>query len=114
MPCGSRAAYKVPSSIQTSENAPRTLGSTSSAAASSERSGWLASRVVSRSVSLVDRIGGAPWRLSSPRSACSSSTILASSPVLVRLPLCPSAMLPVAVARKVGWAFSHTLDPVVE
>jgi hypothetical protein len=32
----------------------------------------------------------------------------------MRLPLCPSAMLPDGVARNVGWAFSHTDAPVVE
>ena len=38
----------------------------------------------------------------------------ASSRALVRFPLWPSAMWPVAVDRKVGCAFSHTLAPVVE
>ncbi len=34
--------------------------------------------------------------------------------VLVRLPLCPSASPVVPTWRKAGWAFSHTVDPVVE
>ncbi len=35
--------------------------------------------------------------------------------VLTRLPLCPSATpLPAAVVRKIGCAFSHVVDPVVE
>jgi hypothetical protein len=100
--------------MNTSENAPRSRGRMSSALASIERSGCDASNVVTRSVSDVDRIGAAPLSGSSPRSESSSSTMAASSEVLVRLPLWPSAMEPVAVARNVGWAFSQTLAPVVE
>jgi hypothetical protein len=33
--------------------------------------------------------------------------------VLVRLPLCARATDPCAVGRNVGWAFCHTLAPVV-
>jgi hypothetical protein len=40
--------------------------------------------------------------------------IAASSSVLIRFPLCPSARLTDGVARKVGCAFSQTDDPVVE
>ena len=43
-----------------------------------------------------------------------SATSCGSSRVLVRLPLWPSAIEPSAVGRKVGWAFSQTLAPVVE
>ena len=39
MPCGSRAAYRVCSSMKTKQKAPRSRGSTSSAAASRVRSG---------------------------------------------------------------------------
>ncbi len=38
----------------------------------------------------------------------------ASSRVLVRLPLCPSAIETVGVERNVGCAFAHTGAPVVE
>ena len=39
----------------------------------------------------------------------------ASSVVLTRLPLCPSATpVPAAVLRNTGWAFSQVVDPVVE
>ena len=51
------------------------------------------------------------WRRSLVRRSAASR---ASSPVLVRLPLWPSATAPCAVARKVGCAFSHTEEPVVE
>lgn len=52
---------------------------------------------------------------SSPRSRSSlPSSVAARSPVLVRLPLCASAIEPVAVDRNVGWALAQTLDPVVE
>ena len=49
---------------------------------------------------------------SSPRE--SWSTRLASSPVLIRLPLWHRAIEPFGVGRKVGWALCQTLDPVVE
>ena len=66
----------------------------------------VASNPVIRSESVV-----APLRMGTPAlRACSSS-----SAVLTRLPLCPSARPdPVAVVRKVGWAFSQMLAPVVE
>ena len=39
----------------------------------------------------------------------------ASSAVLTRLPLWPSAMpVPASVVRKTGWAFSQVDEPVVE
>ena len=84
------------------------------AAVSRDCPGWWASRVVTRSVSDVEGTAGAPGKGSSPRSACCSAASRASSPVLIRFPLWASAMPPVAVERKVGWAFSQTLDPVVE
>jgi hypothetical protein len=50
--------------------------------------------------------------LGEPTRAATSSR---SSAVLTRLPLWPSARpLPVAVVRKVGCAFSHVVEPVVE
>jgi hypothetical protein len=79
--------------MKTKLNAPRRRGSTSSAAASTDRSGQLASNVVTSAVSDV------AMSASSPRSATSR----ASSAVLTRLPLCASAMVvPAAVARMVG------------
>ena len=92
--------------MNTSEKAPRRVGSTVSAAASTDRSGYAASRPVTRSESVVaPRTSATPSRAASP----------ASSAVLTRLPLWPSAMpVPVAVVRKVGCAFSQVDDPVVE
>jgi hypothetical protein len=104
-PWASRAAYSVLSSMKTKLNAPRRPGSTSNAAASTERSGRLASNVVTSAVSDVARSA------SRSRSAISR----ASSAVLTRLPLCASAMVvPAVVARMVGWAFSQLEPPVVE
>lgn len=113
MPSGSRAAYSVVESMNTRQKAPRSFGSTSIAEASIDWSGWLASRAVTRWVSDVASSG----RLSnaiSPLAVSDSSTSRVSSPVFTRLPLCASATLPVAVDRKVGCAFSHTDEPVVE
>ena len=95
MPCGSRAAYSVVSSMKTRQNAPRSSGSTSSAASSSERSGCAASSAVTRSVSLVAS-GVATPSGSSPRASAARAARRASSPVLIRLPLWPSASPPVA------------------
>ena len=50
----------------------------------------------------------------SPDVLANSASRSDRSAVLVRFPLCPRARLPVAVGRNVGWAFSHTLEPVVE
>jgi len=50
----------------------------------------------------------------SPDVVASALNLSERSAVLVKFPLCPRARLPVAVGRKVGWAFSHTLEPVVE
>jgi hypothetical protein len=50
----------------------------------------------------------------SPARSESSRTCSARSRLLIRLPLWASAIEPVAVARNVGWAFCHTLAPVVE
>ena len=60
-----------------------------------------ASRDASTSVSVVALIVAF-------RSRC------ASSEVLIRLPLWASARPPPSVELRVGWAFSHTLEPVVE
>ena len=98
--------------MKTRLKAPRTCGSSSTAAVSIDSPWWAASSAVSSSVSEVECIrvpsGSAPDRDSA------SATRIASSWVLVRLPLWPSARWPVAVERNVGWAFSQTLDPVVE
>jgi hypothetical protein len=97
--------------MNTKLNAPARVGSTSSAAASIDRSGWLASNSVTRSVSLlagllIDGAAGAALRR--------PATAAASSPALTRFPLCASAIEPVEVDVKVGCAFSHTDDPLVE
>ncbi len=105
-PCSSRAAYSVCSSMNTSENAPRRVGSTSSAAASIDRSGRAASSAVIRSESVV-----VPDTPGTPAAAART----ASSAVFTRLPLWPSARpVPALVVRKVGCAFSQVLEPVVE
>ena len=114
MPCGSRAAYSVSSFIQTKENAPRSVGSTSSARCSSEVSGWCASSAVTSPVSLVEVSMSRVWSGSSPSGSGRSSTICCSSWVLIRLPLWPSAIEPSAVGRNVGCAFCQVLAPVVE
>jgi hypothetical protein len=106
-PCGSRAAYRVASSANTSEYAPRSRGRSRIAASSTPMSAAVAaSSSVTRSESVL-----APMPLRWPSLATSSR----SSAVLTRLPLWPSAMpLPAAVVRNVGWAFSQVVDPVVE
>ena len=54
-----------------------------------------------------------PGRLSLISPA--ARALVASSAVFTRLPLWPSAMpVPAAVVRKIGWAFSQVVDPVVE
>ncbi len=99
--------------MNTKLNAPSTCRSTSTAAVSRLRSGWLASSDVTRSVSDVERSGRRSNAIS-PLSACAFSTSCARSPVLVRLPLCARAMLPIAVDLNVGCAFSQTDEPDVE
>ena len=69
-------------------------------------------RAVRVSVSLV--ADSAVPTGSSPFVASREASIRPSSAVFVRLPLWPRARWPVAVVRKVGWAFSQTLAPVVE
>ena len=87
--------------MKTKLKAPRRVGSTSSAAASTLRSGCAASSAVTIAVSLVE--------------PSSRVAVAASSAVFTRLPLWASAMLvPVSVERIVGWAFSHVEPPVVE
>ena len=75
MPWGSRAAYSVSSFIQTNENAPRSIGSTSRARCSSEVSGWWASSAVTRPVSLVEVSTSRVCSGSSPSGSGSASTI---------------------------------------
>jgi hypothetical protein len=122
-PCGSRAAYSVCSSMKTSEYAPLASGSTAAAA----RSTWLASRsaaapglaliplmsarsltnnAVSTSVSEVAAIPVPPRPVPVSRPA--------SSRVLIRFPLWPSARLVESVERKVGCALAQVEAPVVE
>ena len=99
--------------MKTSENAPRTSGSVASAAASTP--GWPAplgghgrwqrtAPSARRCRTWRARPSVPAWPVSSP----------ASSSVLIRLPLWPSARLADGVARNVGCAFSQTEDPLVE
>src|SRR3954469_22130743 len=88
--------------MKTKLKAPRRRGSTSIAAASTDRSGRLASSVVTRAVSEV------AMSASRPRSATSR----ASSAVFTKLPLWASAMVvPAVVARLVGCALSQLEPP---
>ena len=95
-PWRSRAAYKVFSSMNTSEKAPSNFGRTAIALASTFFSSCKPINAVMISVSVV-----APRSLLalSPSSLC---TISARSPVLVRLPLCASAKVPYLVGLSVG------------
>ncbi len=114
MPCGSRAAYSVCSSIQMNEKAPLIVGSSSAAFSSSDLSGWCARSAVTRLVSLVDTGAFFIDRSSTSGLAARSATRAARSRVLVRLPLCARAIEPVSVGRNVGWALCQVLAPVVE
>ena len=69
---------------------------------------------MTRPVSLVDASSARAWMSSSSLALGSAATCDISSAVLIRLPLWPSAIDPSAVGRNVGWAFSQTLEPVVE
>ena len=101
-PWGSRAAYRVSSSMKTKLNAPLSSGSTSSAVASRVRSGLPVSSAVTRAVSVV-----LPRLISLPAcDPCRSSTRSRSSTEFVRLPLWARATVP-PVPPSVGWAFSH-------
>ena len=84
-----------------------------SGASASSSPGVAASSAVTSSVSDVECIRRAQ-RERRRTATRQSRDPVASSWVLIRLPLWPSARSPVAVARKVGWAFSQTLEPVVE
>ncbi|CAB5002466.1 unannotated protein [freshwater metagenome] len=106
-PWRSRAAYKVCSSINTSEKAPSSFGRTAIALASTFFSSCRPMSAVMISVSVV-----------APRSFFGTSTSSfwtnsARSPVLVRLPLWARARVPYFVGRRVGCALTHVLDPVV-
>ena len=100
--------------MKTSEYAPLASGSTAAATSSTPpdsrtplTSTWsLTNRAVSTSVSEVAAISPPPGPVP-PSSA-------ASSRVLIRFPLWPSARLVVGVERNVGCAFAHTEAPVVE
>src|SRR5919112_2673568 len=99
--------------MNTRLNAPRSRGRTSIAACSVDSPGNVASNAVINDVSLVASFNSDPG--SSESSALSRwLSHSRSSRVLVRLPLWPRAIPPVAVGRKVGWAFIQTLAPVVE
>ena len=112
-PCGSRAAYRVSSSMKTRQKAPRSRGSTCIAASSVLEPGNVAISAVISAVSVVASESSEPGTSESPSTSRSASQDC-SSRVLVRLPLWPSERPPVAVERKVGCAFCQTLAPVVE
>ena len=73
-PCGSRAAYRVVSSMNVRQNAPRRVGSKSSTASSSEAKSCSAKSAVTRAVSVVlpcassPNAGGLPPFFASRRS----------------------------------------------
>src|SRR2546422_769287 len=97
MPGGSRAPNTVRSSIRTKEKAPDNKGRTSRAAASRPRSSWRASIAATRSESVV----AGPRRPAIP----------ASSAVLTRLPLWPSANPRRPLVLNDGWALSQVVEP---
>jgi hypothetical protein len=101
--------------MKTSENAPRSLGRTSSAPCSNgvPSSPSIEQAANSSVIRSLSEVAPRSLPISSPL-ALAWVTIALSSAVLVRLPLCPSAMAPWPAARKVGWAFSQTEEPVVE
>jgi hypothetical protein len=89
--------------MKTKLNAPRSVGSTSSAAASTDRSGRLASSAVTTAVSEVAPSAARPW-------SCAARWA-----VFTRLPLWAMAIVvPAGVALIVGCAFSQVEPPVVE
>jgi hypothetical protein len=94
--------------MNTRENAPRTRGSTASAL-SSMLAGALEAPVPDTNNSVSTSVSDVA--VPAPRGV---PAMAASSRVLIRFPLCPSATLTDGVARNVGCAFSHTDDPVVE
>jgi len=92
------------------QNAPRTVGSSSSAACSRLES---AAPCASNAPSTSESVLAAPGALGfiSPAARARET----SSALLTRLPLCPKATpVPAAVLRKTGWAFSHVGCPLVE
>ncbi len=99
-PWGSRAANRLRSSITTNENAPSSVGSTSTSADSRSSDGCRARIVATRSESVV--------------AAPPAPTRSASSSVFTRLPLCPSASERWPSVLNAGWAFSQVVEPVVE
>ena len=120
------AAYSVCSSMKTSEYAPLASGSTVAAPVSTT--------LAARSAAAAAGAGPASATLSAARSLRNSavstsvsdvaampvlprpgpSSRAASSRVLIRFPLCPSARLVLPVERKVGCALAQTEAPVVE
>ena len=100
-PKGSRAAKTLRSSIITKQKAPLSFGSTCMQASSSPPVSVICctSSVVTMSESVV---------------AAPDGTMAASSWVLTRLPLCPSASVWAPSVLNTGWALSHVVEPVVE
>ncbi len=109
-PNGSRAAYRVFSSMKIRQNAPRTVGSSSSAACSMLES---AAPWASRAPRMSESVVAAPGMLGLISPASRARRV--RSVVLTRFPLCPNATpVPAAVLRNTGWAFSQVVEPVVE
>ncbi len=99
--------------------APGEVAGGAPGAAAGGAAGGLANRAVSTSVSEVATSSGQrPLPSGSPSApaapARAAATIAASSSVLMRLPLWPSATAAVGVDLNVGWALCHTEEPVVE
>ncbi len=102
-PCGSRATMIRSSARNTSEYAPSKSSSASRSAAARVFSREQATRCRITSVSLED------WKID---PCCSNSR--RSSPALMMLPLCATAMRPLLQATEKGCAFRSTVSPAVE
>ena len=87
------------SSITTNENAPSSVGRTSTNADS-------------RSSEVPGEDGGD--QVGVRRGGACGPTRPASSSVFTRFPLCPSARDRCPSVLNAGWAFSHVVEPVVE
>ena len=110
-PYGSRAAYRVFSSMKVRQNAPRTVGQQFEGGLFEGGVGGTVGQQRAEDVGVGGGGDGAAVCPSSP----SSRARAASSAVLTRLPLWPSATpVPAAVLRNTGCAFSQVVEPVVE
>ncbi len=108
-PCGSRAAYSVRSSMNTSEKAPRTSGSVAMAPASTLPSGIARRRGEQRGQHAG--VGGGPGLRAVPGLPGQRGQFPGVDQVAV---VAQGQAGRVGVDRNVGWAFSHTEEPLVE